>query len=308
MVRQKYRIWGLHPLRFCGLHSSTDFGEFSRMKRQWRPAKISFLAHNVVQTKGRASQHIFSHKVNKYLPEIASKLREEMPLSYPHMQAVACTNSEIADRESRVFINVMVSERVKCEKECQRRMKISRAVWISSLIRRHHKGYLGDLKFWVKSRSGGDGKSYIYPHKRQDTQLNRGEFLREAESELDIRHIDSEVQMDFDYIQVHPSIKYQGWLVPFHQEALDMIPTENNWDLNMTHTGAISLRRMGDRVVNSTVVKAKKLVKLNILSRISPRIRKCKRDHNAKRTRGADPEVTERAITKSHKKLTLFFM
>ena len=52
-----------------------------------------------------------------YLPEIAAKLVDELPLSYPHMQSVARTNSEIADRESKVYINAMINERVKREKE-----------------------------------------------------------------------------------------------------------------------------------------------------------------------------------------------
>ena len=98
--------------------------------------------------------------------------------------------------------------------------------------------------------------------------------MREIESEMDIKLVESECQTDFNYMQVHPTIKYQGKVVPIHQEALDMIPTENNWDLNMTYTGAVSLRRVGDQVVNSAVINAKKLVKLNILSRISPRFRK----------------------------------
>ena len=90
---------------------------FLRMRRQWRPAKVSYLAHNMVQTKGKVSEHLFLQRVKKYLPKIAAKLVDELPLSYPHMQSVAHTNSKIADRESKVYINTMISERVKREKE-----------------------------------------------------------------------------------------------------------------------------------------------------------------------------------------------
>ena len=121
---------------------------------------------------------------------MTQSLQDELPLSYPHMQSVARTASEDADRKLRVYINAMVSERIKKEMECQRQVQISRAVCISLLIRRHRTGYLGNVKFQVKSHSGNAAKLYVFINKRKDTRLDHGEFLQEVESEADIQSIE----------------------------------------------------------------------------------------------------------------------
>ena len=123
----------------------------------------------------------------------------------------------------------------------------------------------------MKSHSGNSGKSYTFINKRTECRLKHGEFLCEVESEVDIKSVKTESQTDFDNVQVQPRNTVDGKSVPIHQESLDMIPMENTWDLNMTYMGTVLLCRVRDRVVKSAVVKAKKLVKLNILSQISLR-------------------------------------
>ena len=103
----------------------------------------------------------------------------------------------------------MVSERIKKEMECQQRMKISRAVQVSSLIRRHQKGYLGNIKFRVQSRSNSS-MSHVFVNKRREAHLKRGEFLHEVESEVYIKAVETKSQTDFNYMQVHLMIMYNG--------------------------------------------------------------------------------------------------
>ena len=223
------------------------------------------------------------------------------------MQSMVRTTSEVADRESRIYINAMVEERIKKEMERQRCVRISRVVHISSLIQRHRKGYLRNIKFLVKSNSGNAAKSYVFINKRRDARLECGEFLHKVESEAEIQSVETESQRDFNYVQSHPTIFYKGKAVPIHQEALDLIPTKNAWDLHMTTSGAISVCRIGNTVNNSVVCNAKKLMKLNILSRISPRIWKRKRDLDCQ-NKSRPKLATERAVTRSHKKLSMYFM
>ena len=266
---------------FAALTPAQILESFPQMKRTWTKAKVSFLALNVVQTKGAAKRHPFAIRISKHIPDITRSLRDELPLRYPHIRSVARTTSEAADRESKIYPNAMVKERIKKEMERLTRVRISRAVRTSSRILRHRRGYLGNVKSRVKSRNAAKSE--------------------EAE------FVDTEIQTNFGYVQSNPTIWYKGEQVPIHQQALDLIPTENAWDLHMTASGAISVRRNCDKKNRGAVANANKLVKLNILSRISPSIRKRKRDLDRKnKTR---PGVaTERAITRSHKRLAMYFI
>ena len=132
--------------------------------------------------------------------------------------SVIHTCNQWREWHSRVYINTMVSERIKKEMECQQRMKISRAVRVSSLIRRHRKGYLGNIKFRVKSRSNSN-MSHVFVNKRREAHLERGEFLHEVESEVYIKAVETKSQTDFNYMQVHLMIMYNG-ISTWHTQEL----------------------------------------------------------------------------------------